>query len=149
MLGFWAALASGLGGAAQAPSTAVLTGRVRQYVSTCCGGAFHPDSDECVHEEGFRGEIVVRRGRRNRGPVVARVRPARNGSFSVPLPPGVYCLLGPDRAAEGDGVAARPSCPGQATLECDAVARVPGPTVRLSLMGTTCPRSPCSGSAVP
>jgi len=119
------------GGRAQQRRAPFLLGSLVTVTSRCCGGVARPAGQVCSTTSALAGQVVVRRGRVNRGPVIAAAQTDAAAS-SRRAATGSYCVVGPDKSAgAGRQLTAQPA--GYTTTRvhdanlrtCDAIATVP------------------------
>lgn len=131
-----AILLAARGSQAQLAVATVLRGSLVTVTATCCGGMARRGDEVCSTTRASAGQVVVRRGRVNRGQAVATVQTDAAGQFQVALPPGTYCVVGPEKSGGGGRQQAAHAsanvdsdCMAQYLRTCDAIATVPGPRV--------------------
>ena len=135
---------------ARAQATSVVHGVARVDRDTCCGVLIRPGS-QCSVTQPYTGRVTVRRGSHNVGRVVTRANVGADGSFTLTLSPGTYCLVGDDKSLGRPGSAGPAEsgeCMMQYLSECDAVIHVPASAAVEMRVHRTC-YGPCVRAPMP
>jgi hypothetical protein len=139
----WVELAAELAKRAAAEPNLLVGGATVTEAQNCGGALITLDTVLRSYKHAYKGDILVRKGKENsKAKPVATIQPDAEGTFSIELPPGTYCLIESSKKDPPPGKTTQymdATCLETLWKSCDAVVKHPsGKPVLLDLV------DPCS-----